>query len=112
MGEVLAACDVVVSRAGASSIAELAALAKPSILVPYPLATADHQTTNARGLVDAGAAFMICDKDLESTYFTERLNSLLESAELRESLTAAARGLAQDKAACALADQVEHAAVM
>lgn len=112
MGEVLAACDVVVSRAGASSIAELAALAKPSILVPYPLATADHQTTNAHGLVDAGAAFMICDKDLESTYFTERLNSLLESAELRESLTAAAKGLAQDKAACALADQVEHAAVM
>lgn len=112
MGEVLAACDVVVSRAGASSIAELAALAKPSILVPYPLATADHQTINARGLVDAGAAFMVCDKDLDSTYFTDRLNSLLESDSLRQSLTLAARGLAQDKAACALADQVQRAAGM
>ena len=57
MGEALAAADLVVSRAGApSSIAEIAALAVPSVLVPYPLATGDHQTTNAHYLVDAGAA--------------------------------------------------------
>ena len=48
MGAALAAADLVLSRAGASSIAEIAALAVPSVLVPYPLATADHQTTNAR----------------------------------------------------------------
>ena len=56
MGEALAAADLVLSRAGASSIAEIAALCVPSVLVPYPLATGDHQTANARYLVDAGAA--------------------------------------------------------
>ncbi len=56
MGYTLAAADLVVTRSGASSVAEIAALAVPSILVRYPLATADHQTTNARLLTDAGAA--------------------------------------------------------
>ena len=55
MGDMLAAADLVLSRSGASSVAEIAALAVPSVLVPYPHATADHQTTNARYLVDAGA---------------------------------------------------------
>ncbi len=110
MGEALAAADLVLSRAGASSIAEIAALAVPSMLVPYPLATADHQTTNARYLVDAGAAVMIADDDIDSPAFAQQLLGLVDDGARRDEMRSRARGLAQDKAAVALADQVELAA--
>ncbi|MFR5092035.1 MAG: glycosyltransferase [Adlercreutzia equolifaciens] len=54
MGETLAAADAIVSRAGATSLAEISALAIPALLVPYPFATADHQTTNARAVGGIG----------------------------------------------------------
>lgn len=107
MGDLLAAADLVVSRAGASSIAEIAALDVPSLLVPYPFATADHQTTNARYLVDAGAAELVSDSDLDAPVFRDRLCALLDDAELRARMRASAAGLASSSAAAALADQVE-----
>ena len=107
MGDMLAAADLVLSRAGASTIAEIAALAAPSVLVPYPLATADHQTTNARYLVDAGAAVMFADKDIDDDAFSTELVSLLEDPARRAAMRTAARGLGQDRAAEALADAVE-----
>lgn len=110
MGEALAAADLVVSRAGASSIAEIAALAVPSLLVPYPLATADHQTTNTRYLVDAGAAVMVPDADIDTPRFSDELLGLVDDAGRRADMRRAAQGLAQDQAASALADQVERAA--
>jgi len=64
MGDVLVAADLVVSRAGATSIAELTALGKPSVLVPYPYATDDHQTTNAQALLALGGARLIADSKL------------------------------------------------
>lgn len=110
MGEALAAADLVVSRAGASSIAEIAALAVPSVLVPYPLATADHQTTNARLLSDAGAAVLVPDDKLDSAEFSAPLLNALDDAVVRDAMRTAARNLAQDKAAAVLADEVEKAA--
>lgn len=110
MGEALSAADLVVSRAGASSVAEIAALSAPSILVPYPLATADHQTTNARYLVDAGAARLVSDDDLDSKEFENTLFELVDNAETRDGMREAARQLGQDRAASVLADQVELAA--
>ena len=107
MGDTLAAADLVVSRAGASSVAEIAALAVPSILVPYPLATADHQTTNARLLTDAGAAVKFSDDDIDGDAFRDELLGLLGDAPRRASMREAARGLAQDKAAAMLADLLE-----
>lgn len=107
MGDTLAAADLVVSRAGASSVAEIAALAVPSILVPYPLATADHQTTNARLLTDAGAAVKFSDGDIDGDDFRDELLGLLGDAPRRASMCEAARGLAQDKAAAMLADLLE-----
>lgn len=107
MGDTLAAADLVVSRAGASSVAEIAALAVPSILVPYPLATADHQTTNARLLTDAGAAVKFSDGDIDGDAFRDELLGLLGDALRRASMREAARGLAQDKAAAMLADLLE-----
>ncbi len=110
MGEVLAAADFCVSRAGASSVAEIAALACPSILVPYPHATADHQRANASLLVDAHAAILCDDSDLDSTFFSDRLFELCDNASLRQELAAAAQGLGQAKAADKLAEQVVRAA--
>ena len=78
MGDILAASDLVVSRSGASSVAEIAALAKPAILIPYPHATADHQTTNAHLLSDSGAALIIADKDLTDHTLLEAIDSLYE----------------------------------
>ena len=109
MGEALAAADIVLSRAGASSIAEIAALAVPSMLVPYPLATADHQTTNARYLVDAGAATMIADDGIDTPAFGEMLLGLVDDAALRQEMREKALGLGQAQAASVLADEVEKA---
>lgn len=111
MGDMLAASDLVVSRAGASSIAEIAAAATPSILVPYPHATADHQTTNAHYLVDAHAAALIADDALDTKEFSSQLMALLDDAALRERMTQAARGLGSVRAASLLADQVESVAL-
>lgn len=107
MGDALAAADLVLSRAGASSVAEIAALAVPSVLVPYPLATEDHQTTNSRFLVDAGAAVLWPDADIDSDAFERDLLDLLDSPERRAAMHEAARGLAQDAAAQVLANELE-----
>ena len=112
MGEALAAADLVLSRAGASSVAEIAALAVPSMLVPCPFATADHQTTNARYLVDAGAAVLLPDEKIDTPEFEGDLLGLVDDPARRQAMRDAARGLAQDKAALALADQVESAAAL
>lgn len=107
MGDMLAAADLVLSRAGASSIAEIAALAVPSVLVPYPHATADHQTTNARFLVDAHAAVMFADVDIDDKAFEDTLADLLANSSKRSAMRRAAKDLAQDRAAQMLADQIE-----
>ena len=107
MGDMLAAADLVLSRSGASSVAEIAALAVPSVLVPYPHATADHQTTNARYLVDAGAGVLCADADIDAPAFADEMLHLIDDAAARDAMRQAARGLAQDRAAALLADAVE-----
>jgi UDP-N-acetylglucosamine--N-acetylmuramyl-(pentapeptide) pyrophosphoryl-undecaprenol N-acetylglucosamine transferase len=66
MEDAYAVCDLAVTRAGATTLAELSRAAVPSILVPYPFAAADHQTENARAMVEAGAAVFLADADLRS----------------------------------------------
>lgn len=107
MGDVLAAADLVLSRAGASSIAEIAAIAVPAVLVPFPYATADHQTTNARYLVDAGAAVMFADADIDDPAFAQTLLGLLQDGERRAQMRSHAEGLGQARAAERLADALE-----
>lgn len=107
MGDALAACDLVLSRAGASSIAEIAALAVPSVLVPYPYATENHQYTNAHFLADAGAAVICDDSAIGSAEFENDVLGLLDDSTRRASMRMAARTLGGANAAAALADAVE-----
>jgi UDP-N-acetylglucosamine--N-acetylmuramyl-(pentapeptide) pyrophosphoryl-undecaprenol N-acetylglucosamine transferase len=70
--------DLVICRAGATTIAELAALGKPSILVPFPYATHDHQAMNAKSLLNSGGADMILEKDLAGGTLAERIKRYMQ----------------------------------
>ena len=81
MPNALAAADLIICRAGAISLAEVAARELPAILIPYPYAAEDHQTYNARVFSEAGAAKMILDKDVTGTRFIENITALREHPE-------------------------------
>ena len=89
MPTVLCAADLVVCRAGATSVAELSALGVPSILVPLPGAPGDHQMANARYLEDAGGALLLPDPELDGGRLGEEMAALLADV---ERLTAMANG--------------------
>lgn len=111
MGQAMAACDAIVSRAGATTLAEISARHLPALLVPFPYATEDHQTMNARACVDAGAAFMVPDAEVEGEGFAAKLTQLIEDAKLRESMRKAAAAQKTQDAAGLLADAVVSAAM-
>ena len=110
MGEAMAACDMVVSRAGATSLAEISARRIPALLVPFPFATEDHQTTNARAYVERGAAHMIADAEVESPEFERLLFDMIERPEVRDAMQTAAATFETEDAAGKLADVVDAAA--
>ena len=110
MGDAMAAADVVVSRAGATSLAEISARALPALLVPFPFATEDHQTMNAQACVEAGAAYLVADADVEGPEFARKLRELIEDEDVRARMTAAARAQKTRDAAGLLADAVMEAA--
>jgi len=105
-----AAADLVVSRSGASTIGELTVLGLPSVLVPYPHATADHQTANARALAAAGAAVVVPDADLDADALVAACAPLLADDERRATMAANARRLGRRDAAAQVADLVLSAA--
>ena len=98
MGAAYAAADVVVCRAGATTIAELAALGKPAILVPYPYAADDHQRANAESLVGVGAAAMVLDAEASGERLAAEVRRLLAPA-ARATMAARVRALAHPDAA-------------
>jgi UDP-N-acetylglucosamine--N-acetylmuramyl-(pentapeptide) pyrophosphoryl-undecaprenol N-acetylglucosamine transferase len=77
ISDAYAAADLVVSRAGATTLAELTALGVPSILVPYPYATGDHQLKNAQSLENHGAAKIILNSDIDGNKLFEAVNSII-----------------------------------
>lgn len=99
MGMALAAADLVVARAGATSIAEITALGRPSVLVPYPHATDDHQTKNARAVEAAGGALVVADAALDAPAYGEAVLGLLADAAKRETMGRAAAELGRPQAA-------------
>lgn len=106
MPSVYAAADLVLCRAGASSVAELTVAGVPAILVPLPGAPGDHQTANARALVDAGAARLVPDAELDADRARSEIEALLDDPHRRAQMARAARTLARPDAAAAVVDVV------
>lgn len=104
MAQQLAAADLVVCRAGATTLAELAAAGRPAILVPFPLASDDHQRANAEAVRDAGAAVMIEDRDLDGARLAAEIAGLAIDRPRRDLMAAAGRTLARPFAADRIAD--------
>jgi UDP-N-acetylglucosamine--N-acetylmuramyl-(pentapeptide) pyrophosphoryl-undecaprenol N-acetylglucosamine transferase len=102
--------DLIVCRAGAMTLAEVTAWGIPAILVPYPWATADHQTANARALETAGAALMIVEPELVPGRLAAEIDRLLGEPAGREAMAVAARRLGRPEAAAGVADRVLAAA--
>jgi len=107
MGDVLAAADLALTRAGATSIAELTACGIPSVLVPYPFATDDHQTKNAAALTTLGGARLITDAQLDDSIFETTLVEVLSDAQVRATMAKQARALGKPQAAHEMADVIE-----
>jgi UDP-N-acetylglucosamine:LPS N-acetylglucosamine transferase len=107
MDLLLSAADLTVQRAGASTVSEVTAVGVPSILVPLPGAPGDHQTRNAARLVDAGAAVMIPDGDLDTDRLAAEIERVLWDPASLTSMSAAARSMAFPEAADSVAALVE-----
>jgi UDP-N-acetylglucosamine--N-acetylmuramyl-(pentapeptide) pyrophosphoryl-undecaprenol N-acetylglucosamine transferase len=103
--DALAAADLVVARAG-GSVLELAAAGLPAILVPFPHATADHQTANARHMQRAGAAVVVPDAQLDGPRLAREVTALLAAPERTEAMALAARSVARPDAAQRIADEL------
>jgi len=104
-----AACDLAICRSGATSLAELTRAGVPSILIPYPYAAADHQTENAKAMVEAGAGVLIPDASA-SALLPAALRGLINDRERLQKMREAARHLGKPGAAGVLADAVERLA--
>ncbi len=102
----LAAAQLVISRAGASSIADISVIGRPSILIPYPFATADHQSANARGLAEAGGAFVIQESNLTAEVLAGHIAAIVGEPEGANAAAAAALSQGKPEAAEMLADLV------
>jgi UDP-N-acetylglucosamine--N-acetylmuramyl-(pentapeptide) pyrophosphoryl-undecaprenol N-acetylglucosamine transferase len=106
----LAAAHLVVARAGAGTVSELACAGRPSILAPYLFATDDHQTANARALVEAGGAWMLRNGDFNANRLATLLAELAAAPDRLAAAAAAALGVGAPDAAARLADLVERLA--
>ncbi len=94
MPELLAAADIVIGRAGAMTLSEIAALGKAAIVIPSPNVTNNHQYKNAKVLADGNAAILIEEKDLTGTLLAEKVKDLAENATHRHTLEKNIRGFA------------------
>jgi UDP-N-acetylglucosamine--N-acetylmuramyl-(pentapeptide) pyrophosphoryl-undecaprenol N-acetylglucosamine transferase len=97
---------LVIARAGATTLAELCAVGRASVLVPYPFAAADHQTTNALALERAGAAIALSEADLSEVALADHVRTLLAHPERRRAMADAARRRGRPDAAAAIVDDL------
>jgi UDP-N-acetylglucosamine--N-acetylmuramyl-(pentapeptide) pyrophosphoryl-undecaprenol N-acetylglucosamine transferase len=106
LADVYAAADLVIGRSGGGTVAELALLGKPSILVPLPGTSSDEQTRNARILADAGGAVVIPQSELSATRLAGEVSQLLSDPDRRASMSLSASSVAQPDAATKLAEEI------
>jgi len=104
--ERLAACHLVIARAGASTVAELGVAGRPAILVPYPFATDDHQAANAEAFAESGGAWVIGQRAFKPETLAQRIETLMALPDTLARAAAAARAAGLPDAAGRLADLV------
>jgi UDP-N-acetylglucosamine--N-acetylmuramyl-(pentapeptide) pyrophosphoryl-undecaprenol N-acetylglucosamine transferase len=105
-----AVADLVVGRAGASTVAEVTACGLPAVLVPYPYATARHQDANAAAVVQAGGAVALPDHELNGDVLVHRIGEVIDDPERLDGMSRGAAGFGRPEAADALADLTAHVA--
>lgn len=106
MSEAYAGAALIVARAGATSLAEICAVGRPSLLVPFPHAADDHQTKNARALEALGAARCLPESELTDDSLAALLRPLLQDASLRTDMSRAARLAGKPEAAASIVDDL------
>jgi len=111
MASVYAASDLVLCRAGGNSVAELAVVGLPSILIPLPGAPGDHQTANGRALAEADAAVLVADDMLDETRLILEVESLLADPARLSTMAASAASIGRPDAPAAIVDLVESHAL-
>ena len=105
MGSAYSEADLVVCRSGAGTLAELTALGKPSLLVPYPYAANNHQEGNARSLEKDGASKVLVQKDLTASRLAAEIKALYKNRDLLEGMASSALKRGKAKAASLIADE-------
>jgi UDP-N-acetylglucosamine--N-acetylmuramyl-(pentapeptide) pyrophosphoryl-undecaprenol N-acetylglucosamine transferase len=108
MAQAYRAADLVICRAGATTVAELAAVGKAAILVPYPSAAAGHQELNARYIASGGGGEMVLQKDLSGNVLAERINHYASNLKALEAMAVRASALSYPKAAEVIADECKE----
>ncbi len=104
MAEAYKIADIVISRAGASTLSEITALGKPAILIPYPYAASNHQEKNARKLQEIGAAKMILERDLSAEGLAKTIRELYSNERLRREMQKIASAFGKIDAAAKVVD--------
>jgi len=104
MGEAYAVSDIVVSRAGATTLAELTAVGRPAILIPYPYAAGHHQELNARKLMKMGAARMILESELSGESLAHTVRELYENGTIRAEMQGNSKALGRPEACAKVVD--------
>jgi UDP-N-acetylglucosamine--N-acetylmuramyl-(pentapeptide) pyrophosphoryl-undecaprenol N-acetylglucosamine transferase len=107
----MAGAHLVISRSGASTVCELAVIGRPSILIPFPFATDDHQTANATVLADAGAAWLVQQRDLTEHKLASMLEEILANPSALAERARTAHALGRPDATQRLADLVDRIAL-
>ena len=108
IADLLTEAHLVISRSGSSSLAELAALGKPALLVPLPTAADDHQTANARSFTQNGGGWLMVEKDFTPQALGTRLSELMENPNVLQK----AAKLAKQKATLNAADELCDAVIL
>ncbi|MGV3722244.1 MAG: undecaprenyldiphospho-muramoylpentapeptide beta-N-acetylglucosaminyltransferase [Actinomycetota bacterium] len=106
----LAAATLILCRGGSSTLAEVTALGLPAIVVPYPHAVADHQTSNAKALAEAGAGVLVRDAELDGARLAREVSALLDNPPRLKQMREASRGLGRPDAAQRVADLLQDVA--
>ncbi len=107
----LAEAQLVISRSGASSVADISVVGRPAIFIPLAIAANDHQTANARGLVEAGGAVMISEYELTALELARQIHAIISDAKLASQMAAASRFYGKPEATKSLVLLVEELAI-